>query len=141
MPERTAAAVALKPAGKRTAAAEEAERRRVVRQFIVDYGHELGDKAPRSSTTRALHLMEEADVNLTVLVECMRQAKLKTQKRSGTIHGPEGDSPDAFAPKNKMPFFFAVLRDELGLKEAAPTATKSRQGTPARPSLNGLQRP
>jgi len=90
----------------------------VIRQYVEDFGRELGDQAPKSSVTRATNLMQEAGVSLGLFIGALQDAKKTTQKRSGNIQKP---GPAGLAQKNKMAYFFSVLEDQLGLRETATT--------------------
>ncbi len=96
--------------------ADEAEARRVIRQYVEDFGRELGDQAPKSSVTRATNLMQEAGVSLGLFIGALQDAKKTTQKRSGNI---QKQGTGGLAQKNKMAYFFSVLEDQLGLRETA----------------------
>jgi len=98
--------------------ADEAEARRVIRQYVEDFGRALGDQAPKSSVTRALNLMQEAGVSLGLFIGALQDAKKTTQKRSASIQ-KQGGGDGAFLQKNKMAYFFSVLEDQLGLRVAA----------------------
>ncbi len=106
--------------------ADEAEARRVIRQYVEDFGRELGDQAPKSSVTRAINLMQEAGVSLGLFIGALQDAKKTTQKRSGNI---QKQGAGGLAQKNKMAYFFSVLEDQLGLRE---TVTAGAEEGPSR---------
>ena len=81
--------------------ADEAEARRVIRQYVEDFGRALGDQAPKSSVTRALNLMQEAGVSLGLFIGALQDAKKTTQKRSASIQ-KQGGGDGAFLQKNKI---------------------------------------
>ena len=109
-------------AGRPTAS--EAEARRTIRQYIEDYARELGDQAPKSSVTRAINLMQEAGVSLSYFIGCLQTAKKKTQQHTASIQKNAGEAA-AFGRKNKMPYFFSCLEDDLGLR--APAARRAAE--------------
>jgi len=106
--------------------ATEAEARRAIRQYIEDYARELGDQAPKSSVTRAVNLMREADVSVGTFIAAMQAAKKRTQQRSANIVKMAEGGKSPYPQKIKMPYFFSMLEDELGLKEPQP-ATGARR--------------
>lgn len=99
--------------------AEEAEARRVIRQYIEDFGRELGDEAPRSSVTRAINLIRETGVSLGLFIGAMQDAKKQTQKHTAAIQKRGDAAAGGINRKNKMPYFFSCLEDELGLRATA----------------------
>lgn len=102
---------------------EEREVRQVVQRYISDYAAELGDTAPiKSSTTRALRLMQEAEVSLAVFIGTLHDAKKITQQRTASIQATAPPGANGFARKTKMAYFFSVLEDQLGLKEPTEAA-------------------
>lgn len=93
---------------KQTVADQEA--RQAIGSAIRDFARELGDKAPlKSSTTRALNLMQQANAPLSAFISTLYEARSITKERT-TANGP------GTIAKNRMSYFFAVLEDLLGLK-------------------------
>jgi len=91
------------------------EAQQAVRSVIRDLAQEFGDKAPiRSSTTRALHLMERSRLTLPAFVSALYEARSITKEQAR--------SPRGRPTRNRMSYFFAVLTDILGLK-SEPTET------------------
>ncbi len=100
--------------------ADQAEARRAVRRYIEDYGRQLGDQAPKSSVTRALNLMEEAGVALGLFIGALQDTYKKTQQKSANIQKLAENGRTPYPQKNKMPYFFSLLEEELGLRTSTP---------------------
>jgi hypothetical protein len=88
--------------------------------YIVDFSREFHDQeATPSNITRAAHLFERADIDAEEFIEQMYEARkiskgrANIQKRSEKGKNPAW--PDGFP--NRMPYFFSVLEDLLGLKQ------------------------
>ena len=95
--------------------AQEREARSVIESYLHDFGREFRDRAPlKSSTTRALRLMQEAQLSLPAFLTHLHEARAVTKDRVGA--GTKGR-----AVKNPMSFFFAVLEERLGLKGDSDT--------------------
>lgn len=95
------------------------EARQVLVSYMTDYARELGDTAPLQSTvTRAYNLLQRSGLDLNQFISKLYEARAKTQERTATITG-RGGEPDRWgqARKTKMPYFFSVLEDSLGLKD------------------------
>ncbi len=106
--------------------ATEAEARRAIRQYIEDYARELGDQAPKSSVTRAINLMREANVSVGTFIAAMQAAKKRTQQRSASIVKMAEGGKSPYPQKIKMPYFFSLLEEELGLKEPGSMSAATR---------------
>ncbi len=96
---------------------EQAEARRVIKHYIEDYGRQLGDQAPKSSVTRAVNLMHGSGVALGVFVGALQDAYKRTQQKSANIQKMAEAGKSPYPQKNKMPYFFSLLEEELGLRE------------------------
>jgi hypothetical protein len=99
------------------------EARQVLVSYMTDLSRELGDSASLSSTvTRAYNLMERSGLDLDMFISRLYEARAKTQERTASIttRGEQKD-PWGQARKTKMPYFFSVLEDILGLKSLHST--------------------
>ncbi len=114
------------PARRGRPTAAEAEARRAIRQYIEDYARELGDEAPKSSVTRAINLMREANVSVGTFIAAMQAAKKRTQQRSASIVKMAEGGKSPYPQKIKMPYFFSLLEEELGLKEPGSMSAATR---------------
>lgn len=95
------------------------EARTVLASYVEDLGREFRDEAaPAVSTARLLNLYLAAGLGLDDFITVMMAARRTTQMRTATItkHAARGG---AIGTKNKMPYFFTVLADLLGLKADA----------------------
>ncbi len=86
-----------------------------------DFSREFHDEeATPSNITRAAHLFERADIDADAFIEQMYEARKITKGRANiqkyTKKGKNPAWPDGFP--NRMPYFFSVLEDRLGLKDA-----------------------
>jgi hypothetical protein len=105
-----------------------------IQAYIVDRAREFNDSAPlKSSTTRAWNLYQRSGLSIEAFTERIFQARALTQEGSGRITKVDGGSE--YGPKQKMPYFFAVLEDQLGLadpkkkrRRSAPSTSSSRKG-------------
>ena len=97
----------------------------IIMAFIQDVAHELHDQGPlNSSTTHAYNLMKRAGISRYAFMDTMYEARRITQERSATIRATATDKRTGFPLKNKMPYFFSVLAEKLGLKEEQATREK-----------------
>ncbi len=93
------------------------EDRQQITAYIQDFAREMGDQAPlKSSVTRADNLYQASGRSIALFVDAMYQARAKTKERTAAIHG-KPNAAEPFAPKAKMAYFFALLEDELGMRE------------------------
>lgn len=103
-----------------------------IQRFIMDRQRELGDRASaKSSSTRAWNLYQAAGCSITRFEESLYKARSLTQEATAKITAMGDDANYGLKRKIKMPYFFAVLEDILGLREApakpaapAPSARK-----------------
>jgi hypothetical protein len=96
------------------------EARQVLVSYMTDLSRELGDSAPLPSTvTRAYNLMERSGFDLDMFISKLYEARAKTQERTASIT-TRGEQKDPWGQvrKTKMPYFFSVLEDILGLKSS-----------------------
>lgn len=89
--------------------------------YIMDFSREFHDEeAIPSNITRAAHLFERAAMDAEAFIAQMYEARRITKGRANiqkrSEQGKNPAWPDGFP--NRMPYFFSVLEDVLGLKEA-----------------------
>jgi hypothetical protein len=90
------------------------EDRRVISDYLADFAREFKDDAPlASSITRAMNLYLPSGLTLNEFIGVLMSARVTTQRRSSTISKPSS-RPGAIAAKNKMPYFFEVVRSLIG---------------------------
>jgi hypothetical protein len=91
--------------------------------YAQDYGRELGDQAPLTSTvTRLTNLYRDSGLELEVFLDLLITARAITQERTASIRTPRPDGP---GPKPKMAYWFTVLE---GLIAQATPATGTSDG-------------
>jgi predicted alpha/beta-fold hydrolase len=79
----------------------------LVQAFITDFARELGDEASvDASTARAVALWRESGASEPEFLAALREARTRTQRFTGLITKQRGDGNG----KNKMPYFFTVLK-------------------------------
>jgi hypothetical protein len=99
------------------------EEREELAAYLGDFARELGDEAPLSSTiTRVLTLFQTAGLSRARWGDTLYQARAITQEHTAQIRTLAADGGTSIRRKNKMPYFLAVLEDQLGLAGARPTA-------------------
>ena len=98
--------------------------------YIVDFSREFHDEeATRSNITRAVHLFEQAEVDAEVFIEHLyaarniTQGRANIQKRSAVGKNPAW--PAGFP--NRMPYFFRVLEEKLGLSGRVSSEAEDEQ--------------
>ncbi len=95
------------------------EARRQLLIFVQDLAREFNDEASlRSSTSRLANLYHQSGLPLDDFIEHLYAARSVTQERAAAIRTPAGTGAERWK-KNKMRYFFAVLADQLGLREPA----------------------
>jgi len=93
------------------------EDRAQIMAYIQDFAREMGDTAPlKSSVTRAYNLYKASGKPIGTFIDALYQARAKTKERSAAIRST-GDRTQPYAPKAKMAYYFAVLEDQLGLRD------------------------
>lgn len=109
----------------------------------MDRQRELGDRASaKSSSTRAWNLYQAAGCSIAHFEEALYKARSLTQESTAQITAIGDDPNVAVRRKIKMPYFFAVLEDVLGLR-AAPekpigkSRPAPRPDTPRRKPADG----
>ncbi len=95
------------------------EERQVVQAYIEDFARELGDEAKlKSSVTRALNLKRQAGLDLGTFIGVLEEARAITKERTASITKMRSSGGGGgFIVKNKMPYYFAVIAELLGLKD------------------------
>lgn len=84
-----------------------------IQAYIIDFARLLGDGAStKSSTSRAYRLFLASGLSIDGFLEKMYQARALTQESSASITKTHTDET-GWTRKAKMPYFFAVLEDQL----------------------------
>ncbi len=95
------------------------EARRQLLIFVQDLAREFNDAALlRSSTSRLANRSHQSGLALDDCIEHLYTARSVTQERSAAIRAPAGGGAARWQ-KHTMRYFFAVLADQLGLREVA----------------------
>jgi len=96
--------------------------------YVKAWSRELHDSEhAKSNITQAFRLMQQSGLSEDVFMQKMYEARAITKER-GNIKKPATEFGE-FGTKNKVPYWFAVLRDLLGMKEK-PDQTKEYQYGP-----------
>jgi len=113
--DETAEELANRPVGGRAYN----EARQVLVSYMSDLARELGDNAELTSTvSRTYNLMERSGLDLNTFITKIYEARAKTQERTASITTRGGQTdPWGQQRKTKMPYFFSVLEDLVGLKK------------------------
>ena len=91
----------------------------IIQAYIADFAREFNDQAPlRISTMRAYNLFQRAGVSREVFVEQLYAARTIVKERTASIRSQSGETQAGLPTKNKAAYYFAVLEDLLGLREA-----------------------
>lgn len=85
--------------------------RRVIQPYIEDIARELADEAPLSSSiTRASRILEGLQEDEAI--NLIEEARARTKEHSASIRKKKaGPAHSIFTSKNKMPYFFSVLKN------------------------------
>lgn len=105
-----------------------------IQHVVMVCQRELGDRASaKSSTTRAWNLYQDAGCSITRFEQALYKARSLTQESTAQIKAVGDDPNFDVRRKIKMPYFFAVLEDILGLRQAPekPPATPRASSKPA----------
>jgi hypothetical protein len=98
---------------------ETSEERSQIHAYIRDFAAQLGDQAPlKSSVTRAYNLYLQSGYPIGRFVDALYQARARTREHSASIRTPLPKG-DPWGAKPKMAYFFAVLTEEVGLRDEA----------------------
>lgn len=104
-----------------------------IQALIIDRAREFNDTAPiKSSTTRAWNLYERSGLSIGAFEERIYQARALTQEAAARISKTVEDSEYGVKRKSRMPYFFAVLEDHLGLADPDKKRTSPRRSAPPR---------
>jgi Bacteriophage replication protein O len=88
--------------------------------FAEDFGRELSDQAPLTSTlSRLVNLYHRSGCDLNDYIDLVYRARRITHERSAAIRG----TAETARGKAKMGYFFAILEDQLGVRAAGATVT------------------
>lgn len=91
----------------------ETEEWQTIQAYIIDFARLLGDAAStKTSTARAYNLYLSSGLSIETFVDKMFQARALTQESSASITKTHTDER-GLTRKAKMPYFFAVLEDQL----------------------------
>ena len=108
-----------------------------IQHVVMVCQRELGDRAStKSSTTRAWNLYQAAGGNITRFEQALYKARSLTQESTAQIKAVGDDPNFDVRRKIKMPYFFAVLEDILGLRQAP-----EKPAITTRPSTNPASKP
>ncbi len=93
------------------------EERERLGAYLTDFANELGDEAPLSSTiTRALNVFKAASIHPDNWGGYLYEARAVTQERTAQITKPAATGASGMRRKNKMPYYFRVLEQLVGLR-------------------------
>jgi len=102
-------------------------------RFAEVAAREFNDQAPfRATLSRLVNLYHRAGLSSQDFAASFDAARQQTKERTMAIRLPAKDIPGgALSRKNKMPYFFALLEDLLGLRAASATvAIAARRAAP-----------
>ena len=92
------------------------EEREQLAAFLADFARELGDQAPLPATvTRALRVFKAADVPPERWGDHLYRARAIAEEPTGQIT-KKGNETSGLRRKNKMPYYFGVLEQLVGLR-------------------------
>ena len=95
-----------------------------IEQFITEWTREFHDEESlRSNLSQAAKLWERSGLPEAAFCQILGEARLVT-KQQGNIHKRAGGEAGRMGLRNRMPFFFVVARDLLGLKETSRGRSK-----------------
>jgi hypothetical protein len=114
---RTATPSAPQRRGRPPGSVEEREH---LAAFLEDFARELGDESPLASTiSRALNIFKTAGIPEARWDDLLYAARQRTQEASAQITRQAGEG-GGLRRKNKMPYFFGVLEQLVGIRPAQP---------------------
>ena len=91
-----------------------------IAQLLTDWSSELHDaEHTPSNISQAMRLYKASGLSEDAFVDRLYEARSITKQRGNISKAAHADGVPGL--KNKMPYYFAVLRDLLGLQEDAPT--------------------
>ncbi len=89
-----------------------------IEQLLTDWSAELHDEEhTKSNVTQTMRLYKVSRLSEDAFVARLYEARSITKQRGNIAKQVNGGLPGL---KNKMPYYFAVLRDLLGLKDSEP---------------------
>jgi hypothetical protein len=93
------------------------EDRAALFQYVQDFAREFGDEANiRSSLTRTVNLYRRSGAEFEEFVNVLYAARARTKEWTATITKASESGRNGEGKKNKMPYFFGIVEDMLGLK-------------------------
>ena len=111
-----------------------------IQNVVMVCQRELGDRATaKSSSTRAWNLYQAAGCSITRFEESLYKARSLTQESTAQIKAVGDDPNFDVRRKIKMPYFFAVLEDVLGLRDA-PEKPEAKPRTSSKPAGSGRRK-
>ena len=94
------------------------QERNVIVDYVEDLAREFNDEASlTASTSRMVKLYYRSGLDLERFIEVTLAARAATKERSSSIRKQVGNADMSFSRKNRMPYFFTVLEDMLGIIE------------------------
>jgi hypothetical protein len=94
------------------------QERNVILDYVEDLAREFNDEASlTASTSRMVKLYHRSGLDLERFIEVTLAARAATKERSSSIRKQVGNANMSFSRKNRMPYFFTVLEDMLGIME------------------------
>lgn len=94
--------------------------------YMQDIARLLGDQSKlQSSVTRAYRIFKRSGKSIELFCETLYQARAITQERSASIRGSGSAGTGPGSRRSKMPYFFSVLEDLLGLRPEPGTSSPS----------------
>lgn len=115
--------------------------------FAASFAGELHDQAPlRATLTRLVNLYHRSGLALEAFRQRLYAARQITQERTAAIRARVPVAGErTWTPANKMPYFFAVLEEQLGFRppwtppEPAPKCTSNEGPLPLSPVESGAE--
>ncbi len=108
--------------------------REALHPFAETIAREFNDRASfRATLSRLVNLYHRAGLPMDVFAERLDAARQRTKERTAAIR-PMAGGGAGWAAKNKMPYFFALLEEQLGFRDEAtlPAAGPVRDGPAVR---------
>lgn len=105
-------------------------------RFAEVAAREFNDAAPFGATlSRLVNLYRRSGLGTAEFADHFDAARQRTKERTGAIRLPAAKGTGGtFAGKNKMPYFFALLEDLLGLRSAPDNPVPAASEVPATPA-------
>jgi hypothetical protein len=114
--------------------------REALHRFAEVAAREFNDAAPFGATlSRLINLHRRSGLSTAEFADRFDAARQRTKERTGAIRLPAAKGTDgSFAGKNKMPYFFALLEDLLGLRSAPDDPVPGAHEVPTTPADDRL---